>query len=404
MRASPAIVVGVASLLACAGYATPARAQRPPPPIVTDFDGETQADRADLPATPPPAPPVARPLPPIVTEFDAPPEGEDGAYEPRIDEDEDQGDPSDDAIVDDEDPAEARRHLQHALLVERRRQMARGQHPSGARLLASPWRSSTDPTREAGTSAEERRGLVLAVDRLELGVVSANAPVVATTISTSGLANRIGLGLDAFREPEGVRVRFEPVGVLSGRIEAPSELVRGAFALTASYRTVHPSLPIALFVGGGFEHVSDFSTVTSIDPVMTNAIVARGGLLFDVGAMHGLARASLGVHVASSTVAFPVSGFAQSAELALDLVLRSGSPTSAIGNVQLCGAVHGSYLAPSDLLIEEEVRFAAMVGGCVRDTTMGELSLLAEVTAGSIATWDRRRRAESVGVSLRWSL
>ena len=139
MRVEAALSVWLATV----GLTGVAQAQdRPPPPIVTDFDGETLADHADLPATRPPS----RPLPPIVTEFDA--TDEDGPYEPRIDEDEDQ---SEDVI--EEDAAEERRHLQHAMLVERRRQMARSassSSPSRARLLASPF--ATDARAASHTS------------------------------------------------------------------------------------------------------------------------------------------------------------------------------------------------------------------------------------------------------------
>lgn len=403
MRVQGAIV----AWLAAAGVTASAEAQRPPPPIVTDFDGETTADRAELPRTPPP--PGPRPLPPIVTEFDPPPEGEDGAYEPRIDEDEDQGVDAA-ATVESEEPEEdadeARRHLQHALLVERRRQMARASMASNARLLASPFRTTGDapPTPRTVDTPTPGPLPTQAIDRLELGVVSANAPAVSTGLFDDGLHNRVGVGLDAFREREGARVRFEPVALLTGPLDSPAEFVRGAFAVTATYRTSLPSLPVALFLGGGFEHVSDFSTTGVMGVVMTNAIVARGGLLFDAGLLHGLVRGGLGVHVASDTSLLTDDGGMQSAELSLDVVLRSGSPVSAMGNVQLCGALHGSYLAPNGARIVEEARFSAMLGGCVRDATLGELSLMAEVSAGSLATWVRQRREEHVGISLRWSL
>ncbi len=397
----------IALWLVWASVATSAEAQRPPPPIVTDFDGETMEDHVELPRQPALRGP--RPLPPIVTEFDAPAEGEDGAFEPRIDEDEDQGD---DTTVDDasaeaeEDADEARRHLQHAMLVERRRQMARASSASNARLLANPFGAAVRvaPRRAPEPEPETGATLTQAIDRLELGVAPANAPVVSTGLFDDGFRNRVGVGLDAFREREGARVRFEPVALLTGPLESPAEFVRGAFALTASYRTSLPSLPLAVFLGGGFEHVSDFSTTGVSGFAMTNAIVARGGLLFNAGLLHGLVRGGLGVHVASDTNLVSDDGGMQSVEIALDVVLRSGSPTSAMGNVQLCGALHGSYLAPNGTRIIEEARFSAMLGGCVRDRTIGELSLMVEVSAGSLATWVRQRREEHIGLSLRWSL
>lgn len=397
MRVEAALSVWLASV----GLTGVAQAQdRPPPPIVTDFDGETQADHADLPATRPPSRPPSRPLPPIVTEFDA--TDEDGPYEPRIDEDEDQ---SDDVI--EEDAAEERRHLQHAMLVERRRQMARSassSSPSRARLLASPF--ATDARAASHTSdTSEPFALERAIDRLELGVSGPNAPVVSTGLFDDGLRNRVGAGLDAFREPRGARIRLEPSVTLSGSLDTPAAFVRGAFTVSGTYRTAVTS-SIALFAGGGFEHVSDFSTTgaTRMGVVMTNALVARGGLLFDAGVLHGLARTTLGVHLASDTNLLTDDGGMQSAELSIDVVLRSGSPASAMGNVQLCGALHVGYVAPSGARILEEARFGAMLGGCVRDATMGELSLMAEVSVGSLATWMRQRQEEHVGLSLRWSL
>ncbi|MBN8610116.1 MAG: hypothetical protein J0L92_06015 [Deltaproteobacteria bacterium] len=392
MRVEAALSVWLAS----AGLAGAAHAQdRPPPPIVTDFDGETQADHADLPATRPPQ----RPLPPIVTEFDA--EGDDGAYEPRIDEDEDQ---SDDVI--EEDAAEERRHLQHAMLVERRRQMARSASASSsrARLLASPFANDAR-TASRTNDTSEPFALERAIDRLELGVSGPNAPVVSTGIFDDGLRNRVGAGLDAFREPRGARIRLEPSVTLSGSLDTPAAFVRAGFTVSGTYRTAVTS-SIALFAGGGFEHVSDFSTTgaTRMGVVMTNALVARGGLLFDAGVLHGLARTTLGVHLASDTSLLTDDGGMQSAELSVDVVLRSGSPASAMGNVQLCGALHVGYVAPSGARILEEARFGAMLGGCVRDATMGELSLMAEVSVGSLATWMRQRQEEHVGLSLRWSL
>jgi hypothetical protein len=279
--------------------------------------------------------------------------------------------------------------------------------PSRARLLASPF--ATDARAASQTSdASEPFALERAIDRLELGVSDPNAPVVSTGLFDDGLRNRVGAGLDAFREPRGARIRLEPSVTLSGPLDTPAAFVRGAFTVSGTYRAAVTS-SIALFVGGGFEHVSDFSTTgttssASTSVVMTNALVARGGLLFDLGILHGLARTTLGVHLASDTSLVSDDGGMQSAHLSVDVVLRSGSPQAAMGNVQLCGALHAGYLAPNGARILEEARFGAMLGGCVRDATIGELSLMAEVSVGSLSTWMRRRQEEHVGISLRWSL
>jgi hypothetical protein len=386
---------GLFTLLLCGvcGASSPAAAQRPP--IAQEFDdadGETPPiDRA-----------AVRPLPPIVTE-----------YEPPLDEDEELP-PIDEALVDPDDvdaeevdAALARAELQSAMLEERRRRMAERARGSHARLLASPRR---DLGSTSGPTTMEATELPRAIDRLELAIAGANAPLASVGVHDDGLRMRVGAGLDAFREPVGVRVRFEPLVVLQSdrTFGLPYDQVRVAFTPSITYRTPLDGAPLALFVGGAFEHVSDHTTSSAVTSgsgfAMTNQLLVRGGLAFDGGLVHGLARAGAGVHVLSDTSVVSDEGGEQSAELSFDLVMRSGSPRAAERNIQLCGAVRASYVAPNGERILEEAHLDLTLGACVREPTLGDLALVAEVGLGNEARWDRRRQTEHVGVALRWSL
>lgn len=409
------LLTAIAILLACV-TPRPVSAQRPPPPIIGEFEeapdapapGETQ------PSTEAEVPPP-RPLPPIVSDFDGPMDEDEPAdpLMPTPDDDE-SGEGTDDeaggvADEDDEDPVLARRLLQHSLLVERRRDMAARLAASpNARLLASPFRDRAASDAPASTATEsDRARLPRAIDRLELGGASANAPVTSVGVHDDGLRMRVGVGLDAMREPNGgFRVRFEPMVALAtdGTLSAPRDFVRTAFLTTVTYRTTLPDEPIGLFVGGGYEHVGDYTTLGSDELTMTNALVLRGGALFDAGVLHGLVRASLRVHVLSQTVLTSSFEGGQTAELGLDVILRSGSPESVTGNVQLCGALHASYVAGNGVTMLEEAHLDAMIGACARADDLGELALVLDVGLGNESEWDRRRQTEHVGVALRWSL
>jgi hypothetical protein len=363
------------------------------PPIVTSFDGETLEDTADLPR------PLrgSRPLPPIVSEFD-------GDEVILLDEDE----PLDDAALHgdealgDEDPEEERRHLQHALLVERRRAMARAAQISFARRLASPFRA---PSPEVAAPVSPPDELPRAIDRLELGVASVNAPLTSVGLHDDGMRIRVGAGLDAYREAVGFRVRLEPLVVLqsAGTLSLPHEYVRTAFTGSITYRTP-VSASLALFVGGGFEHVGDYTTLGPSGSLLTNQLFARGGLLFDGGLLHGLVRLSAGLHVFSDTTLADDVGGTQSVEMAVDVVLRSGSPAAAVDNVQLCGGVHASYLAPNTPRILEEAHLDLTAGVCVREATLGDLSLVLELGLGNEPHWNRAPQSAHIGAALRWSL
>lgn len=392
-------------LLVALATAAPLRAQRPPP-IVSEFEEgpEAEPEEPSDAEVPPP-----RPLPPIVPDFDGPID-EDEPADPLMptpdDGDPDGGDPI--AEETDEDPGLARQRLQHSLLVERRRDMATRMALSpSARLLGSPFRDrAPQGAQSAPASPAAAARLTRAIDRLELGGASANAPVTSIGLHDDGLRMRVGVGLDAFREPVGVRVRFEPMVALAtdGTLSAPHEFVRTAFLTTVTYRTPLPDLPVALYVGGGYEHVGDYTTLGSDDVALTNALVVRGGALFDAGVLHGLVRASLRVHVLSQTVLTSRFEGGQTAELGLDVILRSGSPESVMGNIQLCGALHASYVAPNGVTMMEEAHLDAMLGGCARTEELGELALVLDVGLGNESEWDRRQQTEHVGVVLRWSL
>ena len=379
--------VGLLTIVVCAAgwCGTSDRAHAQSPPIVDEFDGETEAVPLDRAST--------RPLPPIVTEFDPAPDAEDAPL-PTAEEPE-------------EDPAQARAELQAALLEERRRRMALRAEASEARQLGSPRR-----TDEAAPRADvsETSELPLAIDRLELSIAGTNAPLASVGVHDDGLRMRVGVGLDAFREPVGVRVRFEPLVVLQSdrAFGLPYDQIRVAFTPSVTYRAPLDGLPIALFVAGAFEHVSDHTTASAATSgsgfAMTNQLLVRGGLAFDGGLLHGLARAGAGVHVLSDTSVVSDEGGEQSAELSFDLVMRSGSARAAARNIQLCGAVHASYLAPTSERVLEEAHLDLTLGACVREETLGDLSLVAEVGLGNESRWDRRRQTEHVGVALRWSL
>jgi hypothetical protein len=364
---------------------SPASAQERPP-IIDSSDGD-EAEPLD--------PETTRPLPPIVTEFD-----------PELDETEILDlPPSEDGL--DEDPAAARAELQAAMAEERLRRMARREDTSPARSLGLPRRAA-----DVRVSAleDERAELPRAIDRLELAIAGANAPLASVGVHDDGLRMRVGAGLDAFREPVGVRVRFEPLVVLQSdrAFGLPYDQVRVAFTPSVTYRTPLEGAPLALFVAGAFEHVSDHITASAVTSgsgfAMTNQLLVRGGLAFDGGVVHGLARAGAGLHMLSDTSVVSDEGGEQTAELSLDLVMRSGSPRAAERNIQLCGAVHASYVAPNGERILEEVHLDLTLGACVRESTLGDLSLVAEVGLGNESRWDRRRQTEHVGVALRWSL
>jgi len=406
----PILVVATAIATTAPGWAL---AQRPPP-IIDEFEEGPETppaeERAEAEVPPP------RPLPPIVTDFDEPVDEDEPAdpLMPTPDDEEGEVEGSEDETPgvlgeDAEDPGLARRLLQHSLLVERRRDMASRLAASpGGRQLASPFRDRAERSDQPATGADpDRARLPRAIDRLELGGASANAPVSSIGIHDDGLRMRVGVGLDAFREPNGgFRVRFEPMVALAtdGTLSAPHEFVRTAFLTTVTYRTSLPDAPIGLFVGGGYEHVGDYTTLGSDDVAITNAIVVRGGALFDAGVLHGLVRASLRVHVLSQTVLASDFQGGQTGEIGLDVILRSGSPESVTGNIQLCGALHASYVGGNGVTMLEEAHLDAMIGACARADDLGEVALVIDVGLGNESEWDRRRQTEHIGAALRWSL
>jgi hypothetical protein len=431
MRLFPSLCLAIVATSAAPGLAL---AQRPPP-IVTDFDGEdereTEGERETggereavgegEPAAPPtqPSPPGEgsdetaegdvsasgrlrsgtgasrlRP-PPIVTDFD----GDYGLYG----EDEDEPVPDDVYGSLDESPEEARRRLRAELLEERQRALAsrRAELP-GARLLASPFLPSSAASAPGGA----RGRLPLAVDRLELGLASANVPVTSIGVHDDGMRARVGVALDAFREEVGFRVRFEPMVALynDGTFGLPSEYVRIAFAASATYRTPLPDLPLAFFAGVAFEHESDYSTLRRVNFAYTNVLAVRAGLLWDAGPLHGLLRLAARTHLYSRTNVAERGDGSATGELAADLVVRSGSPESVTGNIQLCGALGASWVAPSDEAVIEEAHLDLLLGACARDPVLGELSLSVELNLGNKQGWDRSRQTEHVGAVLRWSI
>lgn len=337
--------------------------------------------------------------PPIVTDFD----GDYGLYG----EDEDEPVPDDAYGSLDETPEEARQRLQAALRAERQRALARRRaEPPGARLLASPFLPSTARAATDDASRAGRGRLPLAIDRLELGLASANVPVTSIGVHDDGMRARVGVALDAFREEVGFRVRFEPMVALynDGTFGLPNEYVRVAFATSATYRTPLPDLPLAFFAGVAFEHESDYATIRRVDFAYTNVLAVRAGLLWDAGPLHGLVRLAARTHLFSYTNVAERADGAATGELAGDLVFRTGSPESVMGNVQLCGALGASWVAPTGEAVIEEAHLDLLVGACARDAVLGELSLSVELNLGNEQGWDRSRQTEHVGAVLRWSI
>lgn len=364
------------------GRAPPFVGESQPPPAVSDFGSDSEDDGP-------------------VTEDDRPDAPRDSSQAESRDERTSE-DTSEDT---DEDAAEARRHLRHSMLVERRRAMAvREPAVPAARALANPFgpaprRDATDPSRGAR--------LVRAIDRLELGVAGPIAPVTSFGVFDDGLRARVGTGLDALREPVGVRVRVEPMAMLAsdGWISVPHERVRAALSATVSYRAPFEDFPAAWFFGGGAEHVRDHSTVVLDASATTTALVLRGGALFDAGALHGIVRGSVRLHVASRTASPSAAAPSQSIEVGLDVVARSGGAERSGDDFQVCGALRASYLAPdAGGSIVEEVHLDAMAGACVRDSTFGEIWIVAELALGNEPSWDRWRQGVHGGASLRWWL
>lgn len=411
----------VATLSIPCSLAARAEAQRPPP-IVTDFDGREATSTFEVTPEPPrfgapvrdedgedgedgearsgrlrPGTGASRLRPPpIVTDFDG--------IDLYGDEDEPMPDEPTAGPALDEDPDASRALLRAELLAERRRAMARRRAESpNARLLASPFAPAA---RDEGSSDTARARGPRAIDRLELGLAEPNAPVTATSVHDDGIRTQVGVALDAFRESVGFRVRFEPAMGLTdeGGFVFPNAYLRAALAVSATYRTPLSGTPLAFMAGVALEHQSDYAIRRVAPFAQTNVVAFRAGLHWDAGGLHGLARLSARTHAYSHThVREEVAG-AQTGGLALDVVVRSGSAASAEGNIQLCGALHASYVAPHGPAVLEEAHLDLLAGACARDAVLGELSLSVAVELGNERRWDRSRQAEHVGVVLRWSL
>jgi hypothetical protein len=281
---------------------------------------------------------------------------------------------------------------------------ARLPEPPNARLLASPFRPASVPSEPP--SAEPRARGPCAIDRLESAVADPNAPVTALSVHDDGIRMQVGVAIDAFREPVGFRVRFEPTMALTddGRFAFPNAFLRAALAVSATYRTPLPDGPLSLLAGVAVEHESDYAVRRAERFVYTNVLAFRAGLLWDAGPLHGLARLAVRTHVHSHTDWREDAGGAPTAGVALDVVVRSGAPESAVGNIQLCGAVHAGYTAPTWPAVLEEAHLALLVGACARDPALGELSLSVALELGNERGWDRSRQTEHVGAMLRWSM
>ena len=73
-------------------------------------------------------------------------------------------------------------------------------------------------------------------------------------------------------------------------------------------------------------------------------------------------------------------------------------------NIQLCGAVHASYVAANHTSILEEAHLDVLLGACVRDAIVGELSLSLELNLGNEVGLDRQPQTAHFGGVFRWSL
>ncbi len=294
----------------------------------------------------------------------------------------------------------------------------------------------SDPNAELElTTARRKHTAIRALDRLETMLADPNTPATGIAVWDSGLRGRVGVALDAFREPEGFRVRFEPMIELYNRgfgSGFPWELWRGALGLSLSYRTALP--PFVLAVSLVYEHESDHSSSGLIhhvtDYIFSNAMALRFGAFFETADIHMFGRVALRGHFASCTnpalvsrrtetygVCYEAFGEGnQSIGLALDLSARTGS-ADAIG-IQGCAAVHLAYTVPTrartegtptwvghdgEARILEETRINLLAGVCFRDEIVGDLALQLEATFGNEQGLYRHEQNAHVGGALRWA-
>lgn len=240
-----------------------------------------------------------------------------------------------------------------------------------------------------------------------------------------GLHARVGLDLPVYDAPgaDGFRIALAPFVELYDRESYnafPYQYWRGSLAIRSGYRARvwgEGEERGTLAIDVVFAHESDHETVHLITGgvgvgryatfLFTNALGVRGTLATTFSFMSVVVSAQLDVHVASCTnvsddCSLRVGEREQSVGLSLDAVLRSGAEDDA-ANVQICGAVHGGYIAGVDRVIEE-LRLTAQAGPCIRWLGGGEWSLLGMLHLGSQTGMHRAVREVTAGGALRWAL